>query len=65
MRKVIGIIGCMAFSWLGLIVALFAYVEETPFKQGCMAIGAAVLFAAAILFAGYGNSKKERHGRHD
>ena len=65
MRKVIGIIGCVAFSWLGLIVALFAYVEETPFKQGFLAIAAAVLIAAAILFAGYGNSKKERHGRHD
>lgn len=57
-RKIIGIIGCIAFAWAGLAVTVLALTEETPAKQGWLTIGAAALILTAIVFAGYGNSKE-------
>ena len=56
MKKILAILGCMALVWLGLLVALLAFVEEVPGKQFVLTLASAILFCGGILCAGYGNS---------
>lgn len=62
MKKALCYLGCALCTWSGLWVALIAAIsDDSPLAQGGMSIAAALLFCAAILIAGYGNSLKWRN----
>lgn len=57
MKKILAILLCVIFTYSGLWLALIAEVNDAkPFDQGAQSIGAALLLAAAVLCAGWGQS---------
>ena len=58
-KKIIAAILLVIFSFSGLWLAILAKIEEVPVKQFWFCIMAALLFCAAILCAGYGQSRKD------
>lgn len=65
MKKILAIIGVVITTWGGLWLAILGKTTEIPAAQFGYAMGAALLFCAALLFAGWGNSKKDTDGRLD
>ena len=64
MKKIIAIICCVLTAWGGLWFALIANVSDhSPYDQGGLSVLAALLFAASILFAGWGQSLNWKGGR--
>ena len=64
MKKILAYLGCVLTTWGGLWFALIANVSEnSPYDQGGLSVLAALLFAAAILFAGWGQSLNWKGGR--
>ena len=57
MKKALAYIGCVSFTWCGAYAALIANVsDDHPYDQGGLSLIAVILFCAALLCAGYGNS---------
>ena len=57
MKKALAYIGTVILTWAGLWLALFVNIaEHDPYGQGGLSVLSAILFAAALLCAGYGNS---------
>lgn len=57
MKKLFALLLCVIFTYAGLWLALIAEVNDAhPFDQGAQSIGAALLFASALLCAGWGQS---------
>ena len=57
MKKLLSYIGCAVFVWAGLYFTLIAdALDSSPYDQGGLSLLAALLFGAAFLCAGYGNS---------
>ena len=57
-KKIFSWVLVVIFTWGGLWLAILAKIEDVPVKQFSLAMTAAMLFCAAILSAGYGQSKK-------
>ncbi len=58
-KKLISAVLLVICVFCGLWLALLAVCEDVLFTKFGLAMGSAILFCAAILCAGYGQSKKE------
>lgn len=64
MKKLLAILLTVAFTAAGFWLALVAQFDNLhPLSQGGKALLSAILFSAALLCAGWGNSLKWKKGR--
>ena len=64
MKKIFAILLCAALTYSGFWLALIAEMNDAkPFDQGAQSVGAALLFAFAILAAGWAQSMPWKKGK--